>query len=63
MAIKCINNAYAACQPDYKHEFICDSEADVANLPDCCTGSMAVVAATGEVYIVNASGNWVKFGG
>lgn len=63
MAIKCINNAYAACQPDYKREFICDSEADVANLPDCCTGSMAVVVDTGAVYMVNASGNWAKFGG
>ena len=63
MAIKCTNQAYAACQPDYKREFICDTEADVENLPQCCPMSTAVVADSGSVYIVNASGNWVKFGG
>ena len=43
-------------------EFVCDTVADVANLPECIPGSTAVVV-TGEVYIVNAQGEWVVFGG
>ena len=46
-----------------RKEFICDNETDVTSLPACCAGSTALVAATGDVYIVNASGQWVKFGG
>jgi hypothetical protein len=44
-------------------EFIADTEADVASLPQCKPSSTALVCATGNVYIVNASGEWVKFGG
>lgn len=44
-------------------EFILDAEADVATLPECVPGSTALVCASGNVYIVNASGQWVKFGG
>ena len=47
----------------WRKEFICDNETDATSLPECCTGSTALVAATGKVYIVNASGNWVEFGG
>lgn len=47
----------------YKKNFICDSEADIANLPECLPGSQAVVVTTGALYVVNASGDWVKFGG
>lgn len=42
--------------------FIMDSEADVAKLPACCPGSTAVSAEGGMVYMVNASGAWVKTG-
>lgn len=49
------------------YKFICDTEADVAKLqtehPNCGAGSTALVVETGNVYMVNASGNWVKFGG
>lgn len=44
-------------------EFVCDTEADIAKLPSCGCGCTALVIATGNVYIVNASGQWVKFGG
>lgn len=44
-------------------EFIADTESDVVNLPQCKPSSTALVCATGNVYIVNASGQWVKFGG
>lgn len=47
-----------------KHrEFICDTDADFASLPKAHAGDTAVSAATGNVYVVNASGNWVPFGG
>ena len=44
-------------------EFIADTETDVSSLPQCKPSSTALVCATGNVYIVNASGQWVKFGG
>ena len=47
----------------YQCEYILDTEADVANLPKCVTGSVALVVATGNVYMVNASGVWKPFGG
>jgi hypothetical protein len=45
------------------NEFICDTDADFADLPKCNPGDTAVSAATGNVYVVNASGEWVEFGG
>ena len=44
-------------------EFICDTDADFANLPKGNPGDTAVSAATCNVKVVNASGNWVDFGG
>ena len=44
-------------------EFVCDTEADIANLPECMCGATALVISTGDIYIVNATGKWVKFGG
>lgn len=43
-------------------EIICDTKADLADLPDCTPGSTALVATEGTMYIVNASGEWVEFG-
>lgn len=44
-------------------EFICDTESDVENLPQCMCGATALVVETGDAYVVNASGVWVKIGG
>lgn len=44
-------------------EFICDNEGDIANLPESICGSTALIIETGDIYIVNASDEWVKFGG
>lgn len=63
MAIKQTACEYCSSQDDFVKEFICDTEADVATLPSCCAKSTAMVADTGNVYIVNASGQWVLFGG
>lgn len=57
MAIKQIEREWNIVSGDYHKEFILDSAADVANLPKCAPGSVAVVADKGgAVYLVNASG-------
>lgn len=61
MAIELINNEWNP-EVGRQKEFILDAESDVANLPECAPGSTALVCATGKVYIVNASGQWVEFG-
>lgn len=63
MAIKLTNREWCACVNDYKHEFICDTDSDFATLPDASVGSAAVSVETGNVQVVNASGEWVAFGG
>lgn len=63
MAIKLISKEYCAFLDDYKCEFITDSNSDFEELPTACTGSAAVSIETGEVRIVNASGEWSVFGG
>ncbi len=45
----------------YVTEFVVDTEADVANLPtNVAPGSNCVVAATGNVYILNTKKQWIK---
>lgn len=63
MAYKLVDRQWCACVGDYRNDYICDTEADLANLPECCTGSSALVVESGEVYMVNASGAWAVFGG
>lgn len=47
-----------------KHrEYICDTDADFESLPKAHAGDTAVSAATGNIKVVNASGEWVEFGG
>lgn len=59
MAIKLLKREWYPCCDSYIKEWILDSEADVANLPKCCPGSTAIVATKGgNVYMVNASGEW-----
>lgn len=62
MAIKWIGQKWCPEDKDYSKEFICDTDVDVANLPECPSGSTALVAASGKIHIVNASGVWVEFG-
>lgn len=63
MAIKLVEREYRACIDDYKCDYIVDTDADFKNLPVACTGSSAVSVESGNVQVVNASGNWVAFGG
>lgn len=66
MAIKCIYSErnYLRSKPtdEIRKKFVIDSEADVASLPKCCAGSVAIVAEGGKAYMVNASGVWVASG-
>ena len=49
----------------YVSKFVCDTEADIATLPTeknkDYPGSTAVVASSGNLYILNASRKWVLF--
>ena len=63
MAIVCIDKEWVACGSGEKCEFLCDTDADFANLPQACVGSTAVSIASGSVRIVNTQGVWVAFGG
>ena len=63
MAIKLIGEEYCPFSGECRKKFIADTVADVSDLPVCCTGIMALVTEAGTVYMVNASGKWVEFGG
>ena len=43
------------------NEYVIDSPDDIKNLPKHCKmGSSALIISTGEVYIKNGLGEWVK---
>jgi hypothetical protein len=62
MAIKQISPYVKGSCRNY--EFIIDNDNDVPDLPKACApGSTALSCASGKVFMLNASGNWVEFGG
>lgn len=61
MAIKVINREYCPYLGDMQYEYICDTDADFASLPKCCTGSTALSIQSGKVQMVNTQGEWVAF--
>jgi hypothetical protein len=63
MAIKLVNREWCAFQNGYQDDYIVDTEADIADLPKCCTGSSALVVESGAIYMVNASDVWAAYGG
>lgn len=63
MAFVLISEVWCDNPTGHRREFLCDTEEDVSTLPDSCPGSSALVSDTGCIYIVNASGRWVEFGG
>ena len=62
MAYKLIDETYCPYVNASRKEFICDTDADFNDLPECCLGSAAVSIDSGNVMIVNTSGEWVAFG-
>lgn len=63
MAIELVNKKWCPCLDDYQREFIADAESDVASLHKSSAGSSALVVESGNIYVVNASGDWAVFGG
>lgn len=63
MAYKLIDEQYNPFPNSERKEFICDNDADFTDLPKSAPGSSAVSVETGAVMMVNASGEWAKFGG
>ena len=63
MAYKMVNKEWRCYLNDYQCDFVVDTEADISSLPECCVGSSALVVESGAIYMVNASGAWVMFGG
>lgn len=54
---------FATCEKR-RFDFIIDTDEDAAQLPaTCAAGSTALSCDSGNVFIVNASGAWVKLGG
>ena len=62
MAFKLVNTEWCPALNDYQRDYIVDTESDVAHLPQCCTGSSALIVESGKVYVVNASGVWAVYG-
>ena len=61
MAIKLFERQWNPNVGGYVDSYVLDSEDEAASLPASPTGSTAIVAASGGgVYMVNASGEWVK---
>lgn len=60
MAIKETKREWNECQLGYTKEFLLNREEDVAELPECCTGSTAIVAESGNVYTVGKDKAWKK---
>lgn len=59
MAIQMIDTQWVPYAKDYRREYVIDSAADLATLPECAPGSTAIVAdKDGAIYMVNASGEW-----
>lgn len=63
MAVKLMDVHWSVCQNENQMDFVCDTDADFVDLPKCATGSCAISIASGNVQIVNTSGEWVNFGG
>lgn len=43
------------------NDYVIDTPDDIQNLPRHCEmGSSAIVISTGEVYMKNSAGEWVK---
>ena len=61
MGTKIINKDYCPNSTYYRSEYICDTDADFANLPVANIGSTALSIASGRIMIVNTQGEWVAF--
>lgn len=61
MAIKLLSRKHNMLIGGTVDEYLCDSDVDFDTLPEANTGSVALSVATGNIKVVNASGEWVDF--
>lgn len=61
MGIKLIRREWKSGSVECRNEYICDTDADLVNLPEAPVGSTALSIESGSVRIVNTSGEWVAF--
>lgn len=61
MGIKLIAREWKAGSVECRSEYLCDTDADLANLPVSPIGSTAISIESGSVRVVNTSGEWVAF--
>lgn len=54
-----IDEYYCPYRKSYVKKFLCEEEAGVVALPECCVGSMAYDIHGKQTYIRDGSGNWV----
>lgn len=47
----------------YQYDYILDTDADAENLPSARPGSTAFSVDSGNLFMVNASGQWRQVGG
>lgn len=59
--IKMVKCEWCGCTNQYRKEYMCDTDADFADLPPSGVMSKAY-SPSGAICIVNASGEWVPFG-
>lgn len=62
MATKLISKYYCPYERAERKEFICDTDADFADLPEACTGSKAISLWSKKERVVNTKGRWVPYG-
>lgn len=54
---------YSTCERR-RYDYILDEDQDLASLPEICApGSTALSCASGTLFVLNASGEWVALGG
>lgn len=61
MGVRLICSNWCSYENKYRREFVCDTDTDFADLPESATGSTAVSIESGNIRMVNTSGEWVPF--
>ena len=61
MGIVSLSKKYTHVKHEYRHDYLCDTDADFESLPEADVGSTALSVASGNVRMVNTEGEWVPF--
>lgn len=61
MGVRLICSTLCSTENKFRREFICDTDADFADLPESATGSTAVSIESGNIRMVDTNGEWKPF--